>query len=941
MSSQGVPVTQLYKRLEMIGKGAYGSVHKGVHIPSGQAVAIKVINLDTPDDDVEDIQREVALLSQLRGSDQNNITKYYGCWLDGPRVWIVMDLAQGGSVRTLMKACPAGVVEEKYCVLIMRECLIALVYLHKSNIIHRDLKAANVLITSTGRVMVCDFGVAALLSTNHSKRTTFVGTPFWMAPEVITTGSMYDTKADIWSLGITLYEMATGKPPHADQVGMKALVIIPKAKAPRLPEDCGTRDMREFVAVSLRELPADRLTADELQKTKWIKSVSRASVSLLKELLVRYNRWQDSGGVRESIVGDLEWDTEEQEADWRQSMGWEFDTVRPGAFRVDSGDTVQEPTITAAPTGHAPRSLRALFEQNNTSASPEPFRIPIARPAQLPPGQITPRPLASDNQPPRQNSNESDSSEWSDANGSGGEYAQATARQPQYAGARSGLRSATPNELTVPGDDANDPSGTQRLRTMRSYKDVRASRGLQDISIPPPAAGTVSATSSAAGSRAPSRADGTESSSEDASPMLNRAPPSPVPPSTSSQAMRRQPGTGTGGGGSTQGSFQFPPTRAAPSPSPSNHQHPPGRAAPSPTPSNFQFPPPRPAPSPAPSSGDSLAVSTAPRGTGPDSRRPSPSRTQTLSSVAEMSPQVDRPLTGTGSRSYASSPTPGTSAPLQLRPQGISRQASSSTLTPDGNMTPTLPIRPFVRPNRSGSNASHSSVEGQGLRAPPMTRTARSASASTAPPFVDQSRMPGIPTSYSAENLLPPMAPGLSPSDLLPPSPSLHSPMSRYFGGQSPLTPSAPSSSPSLHGEHPQHGPHSGGPLSGGPSSPLPTSAVADNTPTLPKASPATSSSLLQGIPTPPSIRPLAMAELVRSPAETHAELARTVAELGQWLRVMDTGLGTLLAVGKGADVIEEAAEPEEDSAYLYGNGGANTVHARGGSVPFAVAISS
>ena len=310
--NQSVPVTQLYKRLEMVGKGAFGSVHKGVHIPSGQIVAIKVINLDTADDDVEDIQREVALLSQLRGGDQNNITKYYGCWLDGPRVWIVMDLASGGSVRTLMKACPGGFVEEKYCVIIMRECLVALVYLHKSNIIHRDLKAANVLIDSTGRVILCDFGVAALLATNNSKRMTFVGTPFWMAPEVITTGSLYDTKADIWSLGITLYEMATGKPPHADQVGMKALVIIPKAKAPRLPDEVGTLGMREFVAAALRELPADRLTAEELQRHKWIKGVGKTSVSVLNDLITRYKRWQDSGGVRESIIGDLEWDIEEQ-----------------------------------------------------------------------------------------------------------------------------------------------------------------------------------------------------------------------------------------------------------------------------------------------------------------------------------------------------------------------------------------------------------------------------------------------------------------------------------------------------------------------------------------------------------------------------------------------------------------------------------------------------
>src|SRR5882762_8292580 len=129
MSSQP-SVHQLYRRLETVGKGAYGSVHKGIHIPSGSVVALKIINLDTEDDDVVDIQREVALLTRLR--DGPNITKYYGCHLDGPRVWIVMEFAQGGSVFSLMKASPECCLEEKYVVVIVREVLVGLNYLHKS-----------------------------------------------------------------------------------------------------------------------------------------------------------------------------------------------------------------------------------------------------------------------------------------------------------------------------------------------------------------------------------------------------------------------------------------------------------------------------------------------------------------------------------------------------------------------------------------------------------------------------------------------------------------------------------------------------------------------------------------------------------------------------------------------------------------------------------------
>lgn len=259
MGSQAVvtqpSVHQLYKRLETVGKGAYGSVHRGIHIESGNIVALKIINLDTSDDDVADIQREVALLTQLR--DAVNITQYYGCYLDGPRVWIVMEYASGGSVRTLMKSCQNNKVEEKYTVIILRELLQALSYLHKMGVIHRDLKAANVLVTAVGKVMLCDFGVSALLATTHSKRNTFVGTPYWMAPEVAQTVPAYDTKADIWSLGITVYEMTTGSPPHANLEHLKVLQLIPRSKPPRLPDNDGSKDLRDFLFACLRELPSD------------------------------------------------------------------------------------------------------------------------------------------------------------------------------------------------------------------------------------------------------------------------------------------------------------------------------------------------------------------------------------------------------------------------------------------------------------------------------------------------------------------------------------------------------------------------------------------------------------------------------------------------------------------------------------------------------------
>jgi serine/threonine protein kinase len=247
-------VHQLYQRLETIGRGAYGSVHKGKHIPTGNVVALKIINLDTADDDVGDIQREVALLTQLRDP---HITEYYGCYLDGPRVWIAMEYAQGGSVHSLMKASKDDCIEERYTCAIIKEVVAGLSYLHKVPVIHRDLKSANILVTAACKVMLCDFGVSALLTTVSSKRTTLTGTPYWMAPEVIQGVSAYDTKADIWSLGIMIYEMIKGTPPHSNLDKFKVMDLIPRAKPPRLSEAEGSKDMREFMAFCLKESPSE------------------------------------------------------------------------------------------------------------------------------------------------------------------------------------------------------------------------------------------------------------------------------------------------------------------------------------------------------------------------------------------------------------------------------------------------------------------------------------------------------------------------------------------------------------------------------------------------------------------------------------------------------------------------------------------------------------
>lgn len=318
--------SQLFTRQELVGRGAYGAVYKGVENATGQVVAIKVLNLDTEEEDVSDIQREIATLSQLKNCDSQNITRYHGSFLNGTKLWIVMDYAAGGSIRSLLQALTR--IDEKCIAVIGREVLQALGYLHKHGIIHRDIKAANILLTDEGRVQLCDFGVAGQV-TNTLKRNSFVGTPYWMAPEVIREGQTYDFKADIWSFGITIYEIATGNPPFADQDPMRAVTLIPKSRPAQLEGDWSPA-MKEFVALCLHEEPNERPSAEDLLKTKWIKSTSKSPLTLLKDLVAKYEQHKIEAALnKEETNSDIGVDQELESFDMEgDSDAWRFDTAK-------------------------------------------------------------------------------------------------------------------------------------------------------------------------------------------------------------------------------------------------------------------------------------------------------------------------------------------------------------------------------------------------------------------------------------------------------------------------------------------------------------------------------------------------------------------------------------------------------------------------------------
>lgn len=241
-------------------------------------VAVKIINLEETQDDIDVLAQEIYFLSELRAPF---VTTYYKTYVEDVSMWIVMEFCGGGSCADLLKHLPEHRLPENKVAYIIREVLYGLEYLHSQRKIHRDVKAANILLTDEGEVKLGDFGVSGQIMATL-KRNTFVGTPYWMAPEIIARDNGYDEKADIWSLGITAMELLTGQPPYAKYDPMKVLMNIPLRKPPRL-QGRFTSSARDFIALCLTKDPALRPTASDLLSHKFLNRPTWRGTGTLKK----------------------------------------------------------------------------------------------------------------------------------------------------------------------------------------------------------------------------------------------------------------------------------------------------------------------------------------------------------------------------------------------------------------------------------------------------------------------------------------------------------------------------------------------------------------------------------------------------------------------------------------------------------------------------------
>lgn len=269
-----------------LGDGSFSRVYQAQHRETGRMAAAKVCELKN-EEELEDLNVEIDILNECR---HENIVELLEAYYYDSKLWMLIEFCEGGAVDSIMNELEKPLTEPQIRYICHEMCQ-GLAFLHKKKVIHRDLKAGNVLLTLAGEVKIADFGVSAKNKHTLQKRDSFIGTPYWMAPETIQCETMkdnpYDYKADIWSLGITLIEFAQRDPPHHDMSPIRVLLKIQKCEPPTLdfPSKWST-EFSHFLKLCLQKDPTQRPTAVELLDHPFINEAT--NVKPVRDLILEF-----------------------------------------------------------------------------------------------------------------------------------------------------------------------------------------------------------------------------------------------------------------------------------------------------------------------------------------------------------------------------------------------------------------------------------------------------------------------------------------------------------------------------------------------------------------------------------------------------------------------------------------------------------------------------
>ncbi|XP_035798452.1 mitogen-activated protein kinase kinase kinase kinase 2 isoform X3 [Amphiprion ocellaris] len=306
-----------YELIHRIGCGTYGEVFKARNIRTSELAAIKIVKLD-PGDDITSIQQEITMMKECK---HKNIVAYFGSYHRNTKLWICMEFCGGGSLQDIYHV--TGPLKEKQIAFVCRETLQGLYHLHETGKMHRDIKGANILLTERGDVKLADFGVAAEISASVAKRKSFIGTPYWMAPEVAAVEKKggYNHLCDIWAAGITAIELAELQPPMFDLHPMRALMLMSKSsfQPPRLKDKTKwSASFQSFVKMALIKNPRKRPSAETLLQHPFVTQL--LTRNLIIELLDMANNPELHTSHTHSM-DDNELEFEEMAPDKIQSAG--------------------------------------------------------------------------------------------------------------------------------------------------------------------------------------------------------------------------------------------------------------------------------------------------------------------------------------------------------------------------------------------------------------------------------------------------------------------------------------------------------------------------------------------------------------------------------------------------------------------------------------------